>query len=378
MSQNSQNGKSPLRLRAENDALTSSSTISASDQSTAGEPSFAAKLASSASSLARDVFTRPASDVTGSLAGLTNGKAVAGPSSLSSSSRAGDGEAGVAQGVVDRGTTSPMMAEAPRFRTSRHEDGDMEAAFDSFTASDGYDRNGGPQHTAMSTEQLRAEMQDLHDSWHREWARHPGDIEAGGSSGARSVVDGGGVGEGDVHMAKARDGSDVVALLSADEDDIMQHHKPFYADGDLQVEIEDAKDVDASDLFPGFPPTTQSQPGNKNDITEPDVLHNPTYNFLPLANIQDSPDQELWLLDWERVLTSYADDVWDPSSFPWVLEAREAIQEVKENSSKSGAKMSEDRERALERLSMVVGHIKVPDAAAKQGRGEKEEGAAAG
>lgn len=334
-----------------------------------------ARIAQSATALARDVFARPSSDVSGSLANLTNGKAVAGPSTSSASASVSAADVGGSSGTQ----VTAYVKQLAQFRSPRNAESELAKDFDAFV-EDG--ELNGPDISAfepahLSPEQLQAQMQALHESWHREWSRHPSDIE-GRSSGAASVV-GEVSGSGyDVLAVEARDGADVVALLSLDDDDVVvmggqgvvEQRKPFYAQQDLQTELDDAKDVSADDLFPGFvsgfaessmtssgdaATSTRTVHGGANS----DALRNPTYDFLPDTGFQD---EAAWLHDWERVLTSYTDDVWDPSSFPWVVEAREMLREVKEEQKEDNTRsMNGGRARALERLRMVVGHIRMPD-----------------
>lgn len=408
MSQNSQKGKNPAPpLGSENDASTL--TSSATSAREANGVSFATRLASSARGLARDVLTTPTEDGVVALASMSNGKVVPGSSSSSSFATSGaeSGEGSVARAA--NATTTTTGDDMSRFRTPRLGDNaNVQAEFDSFLADDGRAALAGSARPdvnmdmAMSHEQMQAEMQKLHESWHRGWSRHPGDIERGSGSGSviDEVDDGRKVaGNGDVSVMQARDGNDVVALLGVDDDDDdgmsmgmgmggQQRTGGFYKEEDLQIEIDDAKDVDASDLFPSVHPHPYSQAGddtnatrnaatNTSTLTDPNLRTNPTYNFLPLALTTSTStsqntqalNEELWFRDWERVLTSYADDVWDPSSFPWVVEARESLQQVKESSNVVDEKVKGGRERALERLRMVVGHIRVPDALVGGGRG---------
>jgi len=373
--QNTEKGKNPAPtpLRSENDV---SSTLARKD-----EASFATRLANSARGLARDVFASSSEDGVGALASVTNGKVVPGPSSSSSSYAAGG--AWVSERSVVRAantTTTTAEAESSSFRTPWLGDSaDVQAEFDSFLADDGRDGMSSLAPTDLSTEEMRAEMQELHESWHRGWSRHPGDIERDGNviSNGRGSVE-----VGDVSVVQTRDGSEVIALLGLDDDDgEMGMGGEYYKEEDLHGEIDDARDVDAEDLFPLASSTTHPhEAGNINANTRPgtnaglpgtDISYNPTYNFLPFATSQDTSlqDQDLWFRDWERVLTSYADDVWDPSSFPWVKEARESIQQVKETQNTSEENANRGRERALERLRMIVAHIKVPDALVGRQRG---------
>lgn len=376
MSPNSQKGKAPASQATP--ANDNAGDISMSSTS------LPARTAQSATALARDVFSKPSPDVSASLASLTNGKAAAGPSASSASASAS------AADVASSSGTRATAESAARFRTSRNNaSSELAKNFDAFI-EDG-ELNGAdisafePAHTAP--EQLQAQMQALHESWRREWSRHPSDIESGhgGASAASGGGEVGGSGSGyDVLAVQARDGADVVALLGLDDDDdddvvggqgeavVEQRRKPFYAQQDLQTELDDAKDVSADDLFPGsssgFTDTSTTTSSGDAAIstrtvhggTNLDTLRNPTYDFLPEAGFQD--EEATWLHDWERVLTSYTDDVWDPSSFPWVVEAREMLQEVKEERKEvSIGSMGGGRARALERLRMVVGHIRLPD-----------------
>lgn len=177
--------------------------------------------------------------------------------------------------------------------------------------------------------------------------------------------------QGDVAAATASDGADVLALL---DDPAM-----LTSAADHDTELADSADVSADDLFPQarvastdpqvFRPRFVSPPLQRPHLsTSSATTTTDTANLLPTLHTSpgaDFADKTLWLRDWARVLTSYADDVWDPASFPWVQEAREVMQEVNAlhdgHGGEEGKQGDEARERALRRLRMTLAHVRVPE-----------------
>jgi hypothetical protein len=70
-------------------------------------------------------------------------------------------------------------------------------------------------------------------------------------------------------------------------------------------------------------------------------------------DIPQGAAREMWMDQWEGVLTRYTDEVWG-NLLPLVTEAREEINAMKENPSGSTLEQS----KALRRLRMVFNHVR--------------------
>jgi len=181
----------------------------------------------------------------------------------------------------------------------------------------------------------------------------------------------------DISIFSSHDGDDVLAILN--------DPSTFTSPDDLTTSLTDTATTSVDDLFPDaslplapfsahpndahdFAATTRTAPPSSTLVSTSRTTNTSATNSdldrltMPGA---DLADPTAWLHDWERALTHYADDVWDPASFPWVQEAREAIgQAVRAEEQKRGSGVvdnagDEAREKALRRLRMLVGHIKI-------------------
>jgi len=170
----------------------------------------------------------------------------------------------------------------------------------------------------------------------------------------------------DIATFASHDGDDVLAILN--------DPSSFTSTDDLTISIADTATPSADDLSPDAAPpvalfSTQSNDAHDFAATAAPESTSPSSTLRRLTTPgADLSDPVAWLQDWERALTHYTDDVWDPASFPWVQEAREAIVQVvasEEVKSGDGAVIdnagAEAREKALGRLRMIVGHVRIAD-----------------
>jgi len=177
------------------------------------------------------------------------------------------------------------------------------------------------------------------------------------------------------HTKRITPSHDIATFASHDGDDvlaILNDPSTFATPDDLTTSLADTAGASVDDLFPDAAHPIAPFSAHTND----------TYDFAASATVAptspsstlrrlttpgaDFSDPIAWLQDWERALTHYADDVWDPASFPWVQEAREAISQVVAGAEvKSGESALIDntgveaREKALRRLRMIVGHVRM-------------------
>ena len=170
----------------------------------------------------------------------------------------------------------------------------------------------------------------------------------------------------DIAAFAYHDGDDVLAILN--------DPSTFTSPDDLATSFADTAAPSVDDLFPDTAHPVapfSAHPNEAHDFaaTAAPESTSPSSTLRRLTTPgADLSDPAAWLRDWERALTHYADDVWDPASFPWVQEAREAIVQVvasEELKSGEGAVIdnagAEAREKALRRLRMLVGHVRIAD-----------------
>jgi len=177
----------------------------------------------------------------------------------------------------------------------------------------------------------------------------------------------------DIANFASHDGDDVLAILN----DPFTFNSP----DDVTTSLADTATPSVDDLFPdaNHPITSFSaQPNDAYDFaaTAASESTSPSSTLRRLTTPgADLSDPVAWLQGWERALTNYADEVWDPASFPWVQEAREAISQVVaiEEVKIGEGEVTQNpgsvaREKALKRLRMIVGHVRVAQEAG-DGRG---------
>lgn len=170
----------------------------------------------------------------------------------------------------------------------------------------------------------------------------------------------------DVPSFAATDGAAVLSILS--------DHTSLEQEEDAALALpSDTTEPSAADLFTIAPSALSAATALRATLPPPPTHHPPSpshpLNFNPSdavmaelgLGVQSGLEGEMWLKHWERVLTSYADDVWDPESFPWVERAREELGVVRKGE-RGGDAGEEGRERALRRLRATLGHIRLPAA----------------
>jgi len=162
----------------------------------------------------------------------------------------------------------------------------------------------------------------------------------------------------DIPAFASHDGDDVLAILkdpsSVTSTDI------------LTTSLADTATPSADDLFPDAAHPVAPFSAQSNDAHDSAALPTSPSSTLRRLTLPgaDLSDPVVWLQDWERALTNYTDDVWDPASVPWVQEAREAIGEVAASEEQKGGDRvagNEAREKALRRLRMLVGHVRIAE-----------------
>lgn len=159
----------------------------------------------------------------------------------------------------------------------------------------------------------------------------------------------------------AFDGADVAALLS--DPTLLEQIEAAPSPPPLSTQrpLDDAlaQKVEAS-LRASLPsPPIHQTPSADNDI-----------NLLPDRSVVDpvylSTDEDYvtaWLRAWRDVLERYTEDVWDPSSRPWITEARAELKRLDSTSppKSEGGQGEDERSRAVRRLRALLGHVGAPE-----------------
>jgi len=97
------------------------------------------------------------------------------------------------------------------------------------------------------------------------------------------------------------------------------------------------------DMF-STPTTSDPVPFNDTNLEE---------SYMHFDNIPRNKARQMWMEQWEGVLTRYTDEVWG-NLLPLVIEAREEIKAIKEDRPENTIEQS----KALRRLRQILGHMR--------------------
>jgi len=341
-------GKGKGRAKAP-DEMEESATITPGASTTSNSNSILDRVAASASGLARSAFGAPSSSELDDHAAATLASSGKGQSSRRDGSSAWAESSRVSQQTTSMGGSQQPGTSS--FRSPQHDQhvASAEAEFSSFL--DGID---------SFTPSVEADSQAALNSGYAEsssWINRPSTAPSHTSEapGFRTVME-----------QEAHDGDEVLGILS----DMNPTAVDYYSPQNIEDEIEECRLTEeqvallqtlTKELFPpaeAHAPVAVSNPLN----LHPEVFRSEdTSIWLPDEYAQDSysyfgqvasPEEasQLWLAQWEGVLTRYADEVWG-GLLPLVKEAREEIEAIKE--------APEDRRpKALRRLGLVLAHFK--------------------
>ncbi|KAF1986205.1 hypothetical protein K402DRAFT_394062 [Aulographum hederae CBS 113979] len=308
--------------------------------------SFGARVAASASGLARDlVGSSSANDMSKGLAhgsglnGKIQGQAAQGPSNWT--------ETTAFRPPTNRFSQYAPIGPSEGFRNG-WENTHIPPDLDAFLAGD----------SSASLSHGPAFYEQSSTPWANEFRQNPVQQPPKSPIAATFPSSSGPVGIGYNPSDYPTDGADVSALLARPMIDFEDHPEEMNADN--------FNEPDPSTLFPqDYTPAEQEiasrirsslppPPEHKSPDTR---LENNVATLAPALDASEheflytmSPAQrEQWLSGWEEVLSSYTDEVWGPL-LPSVTAARGQLQEVKAGGSKLD-------DRAVVRLKMILGHV---------------------
>jgi len=224
----------------------------------------------------------------------------------------------------------------------------------------------------QSNTELNSQTQHLEAAWQNATSRHDVNVTSGWDNQPANIPT-------ISHHPTTAPSHDIATFASRDGDDvlaILDDPFTFTSTDDLTSSLADTATPSADDLFPDAahpvaPFSAQSNDAHDFTATATVAPTSPSSTLRRLTTPgADLSDPVAWLQDWERALTNYADDVWDPASFPWVQEAREAISQVVAGAEVKSGEVAvidnagaEAREKALRRLRMIVGHVRMAQGA---------------
>ncbi|KAI9714176.1 MAG: hypothetical protein M1828_001191 [Chrysothrix sp. TS-e1954] len=316
----------------------STDTTSTADTSP-DRPSLASRIGTSATSLARDVVSRPSgASVTSTLSSTATG---------SEKPRLDPSAAGAVSGESSTWAQGGLRGSGLDAR-SRLDDHADQQSFRGQSASNDIPRD-------HLVEEHAAEY-GLHNRTHPDSAYGQARDQTTTEDGS-SIMDAthgpAAVSINGAHWSQAEqsDGVEVAQLLSDPRLDTDDSLESVYADN--------AEEPSAQNLFGPDDPSVDQQGTRRmiNDILPPPPSH-PIVNSQAPQNLESEEDQFRALeqeykeyKEWLDAMRNYTDDVWGPD-LPQLREAREQVRQIEEEDH------GVPNERALRRLGMLLRHIK--------------------
>jgi hypothetical protein len=284
------------------------------------------RVAASAAGLGRSTFSAPSRNELSETAFAALGSSGKGQSSSgnSSSSRAEElDRTGLPGGSV-------QQPQPSSFRSTHRDEHvqNTEAEFSSFL--DGIDSFTPSNLTAEPANSDRVDLERAWDS-----AATPGNASSHvQQQGYQSVEE-----------QQMRDGEGVLELLSAPGASLESMYPPFAEEEAVNWNLSEEQLMVLRGMLDELFPIQDAHVGPRADHP---------LNLIPEASTLNGDEGiQMWMEQWEGVLTSYADEVWG-DLLPLVQEAREEVQAVKDDPEG----LANGSQKALRRLGLILGHLR--------------------